>query len=57
MPPERLTAHGQGCTNWAVCAADARGIQKQQLLTTGRGRYIWLKNILFQPALVRQLYY
>lgn len=44
VPPERLTAHGQGCTNWATCVVGAQGIQKQELLTTGGGTHIWLKN-------------
>lgn len=52
VPPDRQTAHGfgQGYTKWAGCAVGAQGTQAQQLMTTGGGRHIWLKTVLFRPA-------
>lgn len=51
MPPDRQTAHGQGCAKWAAFTVGVQGIQSQ---TTGGSKHMWLKNVLFQPALVRQ---
>lgn len=51
MPPDRQTAHGQGCTMRAALMGGVRGIQRQ---TMGGSKHIWLKNMLFRPALVRQ---